>query len=128
MQDTSNLIFVLQGAGYKVALETNGTRPIRGKPDWTCVSPKLSVPGGEAIYIPNLMAADELKFVVKTPDDIVSIDTFLEKYDDRLLLGYTQIVLQPQSQDPIATKLCYDICIVHGWRMSVQMHKYLQVR
>ncbi|WP_442891026.1 hypothetical protein [Arsenophonus sp. PmNCSU2021_1] len=37
------------------------------------------------------------------------------------------ICLQPISQNANATQLCIETCIKRNWRLSVQMHKYLDI-
>ena len=37
----------------------------------------------------------------------------------------TLISLQPMSQGEKATRLCAQVALQRGWRLSVQVHKYL---
>lgn len=128
MQDLSSLCSALNAIGRSTALETNGTLPIHRGVDWACVSPKLNVLGGDRILIPNLLIANELKFVVGCEEDLNLVNQFLIDHLQHLLRGNVQICLQPESQDPIATKLCYEECVERGWRLSVQLHKFIGIR
>ena len=109
MQDLRPLINNLHSAGYLVALETNGTLPIFGALDWICVSPK-----GPTILSQAIVQANEVKYIVK--DEIPEPEFH----------GPT-ICLQPESQDPEATALCIKAVQERGWRLSVQLHKYLNL-
>jgi 7-carboxy-7-deazaguanine synthase len=112
------------GQHGKVQLETSGTYPIRVSTDtWVTVSPKIDMPGGLDVLAEALDRANEIKMPVEGREDI---DKF-----GRLLVGYRghgEIVLQPVSTDRAATELCVDECIAHGWRLSLQTHKFLGVR
>ncbi len=46
----------LHERGFRVAIETNGTQPLKAPVDWVCVSPKAAAPV-------VLRAGDELKLV-----------------------------------------------------------------
>jgi len=108
MQDLGDLVDALHTKGYSVALETNGTLPITGDFDWVCVSPK-----GDVLQ-EALVLANEVKYIVK--------DRIPEPNFD----GPT-ICLQPESQDPTATALCIEAVQERGWRLSIQLHKYLHL-
>ena len=56
LQVDDELINALHNAGYKIAIETNGTRPLPEKIDWITCSPKE----GSKLY---LQQADEVKVV-----------------------------------------------------------------
>jgi 7-carboxy-7-deazaguanine synthase len=126
-QPLATLVRAFHEAGYLVALETSGTARghIRAGCDWVCVSPKIGMPGGRPVLIDVLGTADEIKHVVGKQADIDALD--------RLLLGVTlkasvQLCLQPVSQSTKATELCLKTVQARGWRLSVQMHKYLAQR
>ena len=118
----------LHEAGKQIALETNGILPLSGLVDWLCISPKLSVPGGAHINTQTLFMSDELKFVIGDQQDLVLVNQFLRDYTSQLLRGHIQICLQPMSQSVEATKLCYEECVKKGWRLSVQLHKFINIR
>jgi len=128
MQPLDELCSELNAIGRNTALETNGTLPIPRGIDWVCISPKLNVPGGNRILIPNLLTADELKFVVGFQEDLDLVNQFLIDHLQHILRGHATICLQPESQDSSATKLCYEECIKKNWRLSVQLHKFIGIR
>jgi 7-carboxy-7-deazaguanine synthase len=120
------LVEALHRRGYKVAIETSGTESghFDAGLDWVCVSPKLNMPGGKAFRLDTLSSADEIKFVVGKPDDIAVLEDLLAQ---ATLKPDAQILLQPVSQSPKATRLCIDTVQTRGWRLSIQIHKYLDL-
>jgi len=105
----------LHGAGFEVAIETNGTKlPPRGV-DWICVSPKA---GSDLI----LRAGHELKLVF--PQDGAEP----ERYEQ---LDFGHFLLQPKDnatqQENTAAAAQY--CLAHPqWRLSLQTHKLVGIR
>jgi 7-carboxy-7-deazaguanine synthase len=122
--DLAPLVIALHDAGYKVAIETSGTElgHIGAGFDWVCVSPKFDMPGGKVVQAEAISVADEIKQVVGRQSDIDRLNGFLQTVT---LKPGCQICLQPVSQSGKATKLCIDTIQANGWRLSVQMHKYL---
>lgn len=125
-QDLESLTSALHDAGYKVALETSGTAigHLPASFDWVCVSPKIGMPGGKAILPAAVQVADEIKHVVGKQADIEALQQLLQ---DCQINGETQICLQPVSKSEKATELCIQTVQRMGWRLSVQMHKYIGV-
>jgi 7-carboxy-7-deazaguanine synthase len=128
---------VLQQGGYSVALETNGTMPFDRKHiDWVAVSPKISV-APEKVLFDTLVLANEVKFVIGSQEDLQLVDEFLSVFWDEARQGKLgvpyivplelNVVLQPMSQDHKATDLCIETCTERGWRLSIQIHKYLNI-
>jgi 7-carboxy-7-deazaguanine synthase len=118
------LVLALHRTGYKVALETSGTElgHIDAGCDWVCVSPKIDMPGGKKVLPEAVAIADEIKHVVGRHRDIEALDELLAHV--RLKPGIF-ICLQPVSQSQKATALCIETVIARGWRLSVQVHKYI---
>jgi 7-carboxy-7-deazaguanine synthase len=135
LQDIEPLCRALRQATFKVALETNGTAMFSCRYlDWVAVSPKLSV-APDAVLFETLVLASEVKFVIGSEEDLLTLDAFLTAFRDaeskgKLNVEYLiplqlHIALQPLSTDPQATTLCVSTCLHRGWRLSVQTHKYL---
>lgn len=122
--DLSTLVSLLHDHGYKVAIETSGTEEIRGNFDWVCVSPKIDMPGKKAIQAQPILKADEIKMVIGKPSDFEKLDTLLRNFRTK---PDCQICLQPMSQSPKATWLCIEECQKRGYRLSIQIHKYLNI-
>lgn len=126
-QDLEALVYALHDGGYKVALETSGTATghMKASFDWVCCSPKFNNPGRLPV-LPEVVAnADEVKVVVGKESHI---DEFLQYMSDHDLSIKGQICLQPMSAGKRATELCTEVCLAKGWRLSVQVHKVIQVR
>jgi organic radical activating enzyme len=116
LQVDTELIEALHEAGYKLAIETNGTVELPEGLDWITVSPKVSE---EAI---RQRQADEVKVVCRhgqaVPETMVEADHYWispafegDRVDDRTLDWCIQLV----KQNP-------------RWRLSVQMHKFWGIR
>ena len=125
-QDLSELVEVLHDADFRVALETSGTASghLGTGVDWVCVSPKIGMPGGQEIIPEVIREADEIKHVVGKQAHIDQLDQLLFEYG---INGTTEISLQPMSQDRRATALCVETVQQRGWRLSLQMHKYVKL-
>ncbi|MCC6226817.1 MAG: 7-carboxy-7-deazaguanine synthase [Microthrixaceae bacterium] len=114
LQLDAELIGALHVAGFEVAVETNGTRPLPAGIDWVCVSPKA---GAELV----VDRADEVKLVVRqegiSPADVDHIDS-------------TYWFLQPMDGPDLTehTNWAIDYCLSHPkWRLSAQTHKMLGI-
>jgi 7-carboxy-7-deazaguanine synthase len=104
----------LHGAGFEVAVETNGTRPAPPGLDWICVSPKA----GTTLRVQR---ADELKLVF--PQAGAPPATYEG-------LGFSRLLLQPMDGPGVAanTRLAVDYCLAHPqWQLSLQTHKLLGI-
>ncbi len=121
------LVQSLHDTGYKVAIETSGTETgqIGAGFDWVCVSPKLNMPGGKHFLPHTLESADEIKMVIGKQADIDALDALLARVT---LKPEVQICLQPVSMSQKATQLCLDVVQQRGWRLSLQTHKFLDIR
>jgi len=118
-QDLHPLTSTLIGNGHTVQIETSGTYEVHvHRETWVTCSPKFSMPGGREVRDDALRRADEIKLVVGKAADV---DRALQ------LLNYGPVWLQPLSQNQKATDLCVQACLEHGFRLSVQTHKYIGV-
>lgn len=104
----------LHHAGFRVAIETNGTQPVPRGIDWVCVSPKADAPLVVA-------GGDELKLVY--PQDGGDPARYAG-------LAFTHFFLQPMDGPDRErnTTLATAYCLAHPrWRLSLQIHKYLGI-
>ena len=126
-QELRPLVSALKCEAFKVAIETSGTAlgHLGAGFDWVCVSPKFGMPGGQAIRDEAFEPADEVKMVVASARDLDAFEDLLERLP---LKSSCQISLQPVSQQPKATELCLKTCMERGWRLSIQIHKFLGQR
>lgn len=115
LQMDDAFIVALHKAGFEVAVETNGTIAAPAGIDWLCVSPKACAP-----LVQN--SGDELKLVYPQAG--------LEpaRYEK---LAFTNFYLQPMdgSDRKQATRLSLHYVLENPrWRLSLQMHKILNIR
>jgi len=112
-------------SGRTCQIETSGTFPIRV--DDRCfvtLSPKLDMPGGLEVLDEAYDRANEVKFPLGKESDIRKItEKVAVKMRPDCLLW-----VQPLSQSPKATSLCVQCATEHGWRVSIQTHKFIGVR
>ncbi len=108
------LIDALHRAGFAIAIETNGTRPVPDGIDWVCVSPKAGAP----LVVER---GDELKLVFPQPElPPASVEH----------LDFRHFFLQPLDGPRAAehTRACIDHCLANPrWRISLQTHKLLKI-
>jgi 7-carboxy-7-deazaguanine synthase (Cx14CxxC type) len=112
LQLDAPLIGALRGAGFSVAVETNGTLAAPAGIDWICVSPKADAPLAQT-------RGQELKLVY--PQAGVDPARFES-------LDFERFFLQPMdgADKEAATAAAVAYCLAHPrWRLSVQTHKYL---
>jgi len=120
--DLRPLLSSLREAGFRSAVETSGTYPLFGNPDWLCVSPKYKMPEKRHLEPNVLSLAHELKFLVGKKSDLRLIDLILKQYETR---SDVQVCLQPISLSRSATRICLDAVIQRGgWRLSLQSHHF----
>lgn len=114
LQLDEELVSALHEAGFRVAIETNGTCEPPPGIDWICVSPKS---GAELL----LTGGDEMKFVFP---QIGLEPANVER------LAFDHFFLQPMD-GPLReanTALAVNYCLEHPrWRLSLQTHKYLGI-
>ena len=107
--------------GKKVAIETNGTRPLPNNLDWVAFSPKTAFEGGDGESC-VLTACDELKVVFLGQD--------LAQYDG---IEARHRFLQPCFVDDLYQrkanmKACVEAVKTYpNWRLSLQVHRVLNI-
>lgn len=114
LQVDGALIDALHGAGFEIAIETNGTLPVPGAIDWVCVSPKAGTTLAQR-------TGDELKLVF--PQDGLDPESLRG-------LAFTHLFLQPMDgpaqRENTSAVVAY--CKSHPeWRLSLQTHKLLGI-
>ncbi len=112
LQLDAHAVAALHGAGFAVAIETNGTLTAPQGLDWICVSPKAGVALRQS-------RGDELKLVFPVPGALP------ELYEP---LTFTHFFLQPMDgpdrERYAALAMAY--CLRRPrWRLSMQAHKVL---
>lgn len=120
MHSLDALTHQLQTAGYETNIETSGSHPLSGKWNWICISPKkFKAPLDEVLPFAN-----ELKVVVFNKTDF----EWAEKYAS-LVKKDCILYLQPEWEKSTSiTPLIVDYIKQHPkWKLSLQIHKYINV-
>ncbi|HKA88346.1 MAG TPA: 7-carboxy-7-deazaguanine synthase QueE [Haliangiales bacterium] len=115
------LAAALRAAGFRVHMETNGTRELAAPVDWLTVSPKPQFHEGR--FELRLRGGDECKLIV---DDAVG-DADLERYET---WPFGALFLQPCMDERYAHHLgrAVDLVSRHPrWRLSLQLHKIVGI-
>lgn len=115
LQIDERLVDAIHGAGFTIAVETNGTRNAPPGIDWICVSPKAGAPLIQK-------TGSELKLVYPQQEALP------EAFES---LDFENFFLQPMDgPNAIAnTQLAIEYCMAHpAWRLSLQTHKHLGIR
>ncbi|MBT9483027.1 7-carboxy-7-deazaguanine synthase QueE [Sediminibacterium sp.] len=120
MHQLDALTDALHAAGFETNIETSGSSPLSGNWDWICLSPKkFKAPLDEVI-----VKAHELKVVVFNKHDF----EWAEKYA-ALVNHSCKLYLQPEwdkATEMTPLILAY-IQANPQWRLSLQVHKYLNI-
>lgn len=116
------LLKALRLTGKKIAIETNGTRPLPAGIDWVTLSPKRGFPGGDAQPC-VIDHCDELKVVYLGQD--------LCQYDG---IAASHRFLQPcyvdnEQQRSLNLRQCVEAVLRNPrWRLSLQVHRQLGIK
>jgi organic radical activating enzyme len=110
----------LKNKGIKTNIETSGSSPLSGKWDWICVSPKkFKAPLNEVVA-----KANELKVVVFNKSDF----EWAEKHA-ALVNNACKLYLQPEwdKSAEVLTSIITYVKLNPNWRISLQVHKYMNI-
>lgn len=121
LYDLFPLTQTLKNHGLKVHLETAGNHTITGEFDWICLSPKKFSPP-----LPkNYLLANELKVIVLNKHDL----TWAQQQAQNCI-EQTLKYLQPEwaTFDTMIHEMIPFIQQNPTWRLSLQIHKYLNIR
>ena len=123
LQWDAPLASALRDAGFRVHMESNGTRAPAAPVDWLTISPKPQFHDGR-FHLADSVRASECKVVV---DDTVD-ETALADYERRYACD--AYFVQPCMDPRYAHHLARAIALVHArprWRLGLQLHKILDV-
>ncbi len=110
-----------QKTNKKIAIETNGTRPLPNNLDWVTLSPKPAFEGGD-VEPCALTHCDELKVVFLGQD--------LSQYDgiEAMHRFLQPCFVEDLEQRQINMKSCVDAVRTYpNWRLSLQIHRVLEI-
>jgi 7-carboxy-7-deazaguanine synthase len=116
LQLDSPLIDALHAAGFEIAIETNGTKPVPDGIDWICVSPK----SGSQLVVEH---GNELKLVFPQAEPEARPENFLNLRFDNFFL---QPMDGPDRVENLQATISY--CLANPtWRLSLQTHKIMGI-
>ena len=121
LHDLTGLCRCLKASGIELWLETSGSEPLTGQWDWICLSPKKGIPVRPEYYT----RANELKVVVGKEEDLAFAEAEAAK------IGSACLCYLQSEWSVSATKMpmIIEYVLRHPrWKVSVQMHKFLNVR
>jgi organic radical activating enzyme len=121
MYDLEELTLSVRQHGYRTHLETSGAYPLTGSWDWVCLSPKKFAKPVSFVY----ERADELKVVIYNRHDL---KWAVEQAE--YVSAACKLYLQPEWS--VANKVM-PMIVDHvkrdpRWNISLQIHKYLNIR
>jgi len=110
----------LKKLGVKVFVETSGSQPLSGLPDWICLSPKKGSPPLDEVFA----LADELKVIIQDETDFGWAEENMEK-----VRKGCQLFLQPEwsHRNAIMPLIISYIKEHPQWKISLQSHKYMRI-
>lgn len=122
LYDLKQVTDALFRLGHTTQVETSGTEEIKvDDGTWITVSPKIGM--DRELLLSSISKAHEIKHVVGSEDDICALKDLLAKVEGKKL-----VYLQPLSMSKEATNLCVQAAMENGWNVSIQTHKYMNVR
>ncbi len=120
MHDLLPLTTAISKLGMAVHLETSGAYPFSGNFDWVTFSPKQFKSPHPSIY----QHANEIKVVITSEYDLKWAEQ-----QAALVPPETLKYLQPEWNTPKSKNLIFNYVLANPqWRISLQTHKFLQVR
>ena len=122
LQLDKELVDALHDAGFRIHVETNGTRPLPEGVDWVTLSPKTDVPGLKGDGTVVLEKADEVKVVYAGGVDekwaaFPAEWHFLQPCD----------VGDPEKNRTILAETIDHVRRNPLWRLSLQTHKLMNI-
>jgi organic radical activating enzyme len=120
MYNLRELTDALHHRGLRTHLETSGVNPITGSWDWVCLSPKKFRKPDPTSY----PKADELKVIVYHSSDLAWAEQEASRVNPAC-----RLYLQPEwSKEKEMVPLIVEYIKKHPrWRISLQVHKYLNI-
>lgn len=110
----------LRKHGLETYMETSGTHPLSGRPDWICLSPKKHRPPLEEV----LRAADELKVVIQSGPDFAWAEACAARAGDGC-----RLYLQPEwsVMRSVIPEIVRYVKAHPRWNISLQTHKFMDI-
>lgn len=120
MYNLDELTIRLHEAGFETNIETSGAHKLSGQWDWICFSPKKFKAPHPDIY----GRANELKIIIFNKSDFV----WAEEHAARVAPG-CKLYLQPEwdKREQMLPQIIDYIKTHPQWRISLQVHKFLNI-
>jgi organic radical activating enzyme len=120
MYDLTALTESLKVSGLRTHIETSGAYPLTGSWDWVCLSPKKFKAPHPSVFD----KAHELKIVVYNKSDFDWAEEYASKVSSSC-----ELYLQPEwSKEKEMLPLIIDYVKANpGWKVSLQIHKYMNI-
>ena len=118
--DMTSLTNQLRSNNKKVHIETSGAYKLTGTWDWICLSPKKRMNPLDEIY----QVADELKVIIYNNDDLKFAENQAEKINSN-----AHLFLQPEweNREKMMPIMVDYVKNNPKWKISLQIHKYLNI-
>jgi len=113
----------VRAAGFRVHMESNGTRPLAGAVDWLTISPKPQFHPA-SLSLADHLPASEIKVVVDDTVDEATLDRHAARW------RCEHYFAQPCMDDRYAHHLARTLALIQArprWRLSIQLHKIINV-
>ena len=123
LQWDAALSAAVRAAGFRVHMESNGTRALEGPVDWLTISPKPQFHTG-SLALAGTLQADEVKVVI---NDTVTADG-LDRYAARYRCE--NYFVQPCQDARYDHHLARTLALIQErprWRLSLQLHKLVGI-
>lgn len=123
LQWDAPLCEALHAAGFRIHMESNGTRSLDGPVDWLTVSPKPQFHPSSISLVDDLPIS-ELKVVIDDTVDEATLDRYTKRY------RCAHYFAQPCMDAEYDRHLARAVALVQArpsWRLSLQLHKILGV-
>lgn len=123
LQWDAELAAAVRGAGFRVHMESNGTRPLAGPVDWLTISPKPQFHTA-SLALAEGVQADEVKVVIDDTVDEHVLDNHAARY------RCEHYFVQPCMDDRYPHHLARTLALIEQrprWRLSLQLHKIIGV-
>jgi organic radical activating enzyme len=124
LQWDAALATAVRGSGFRVHMESNGTRAPAGVVDWLTISPKPQHHPASLALADNLHP-NEVKVVVDDSVDEAVLDRYAARW--RCDHYFVQPWMMPERYE---RNLARTLGLIHArprWRLSLQMHKIIGV-
>lgn len=127
-QDINELSTLLIDNNFSLQIETSCTQ--LAKIDdrcWLTGSPKINMAGNQKINAETLQRCNEIKFPILNDYDCNNLINLIKDYNITNKLIWVQPVEINNNIDN-SLKLCLDLCYKYNFRLSIQVHKTIQLK